>query len=1018
MIYQPNRENIEVQECRDMLSSLESQNQNKGLLIFLAGIFYAQSQMEKQQLNEFVQLLQQFSLHCQNSNNQNSANETFYYLLNYKAYDPLVFLKNKYQDLMNNHQMQQKVLILQNQNEEITSQQILIINNNVIHEIEENEEEEKQGLLQEKDEKVEINYLPFQKYEVIQQNQRLCKICYEQDQDQQVYYSLKCCLNQFHITCLYECITAQQENNITPLKCPNFDCMKNIQEIDLKIFEASNVIPNRSFLDKNFSLNSGLQQQEVLEPSKYLNKVDQKQNCEICMLEMDQTVVQTLQCNHKYHKECLKAYFVYETQQKNFPLKCPQQECLRETLQQEVKEILNEQEYEKFENFQLQNYFEQNQSSIKNCLTPDCNYAFWQEQELVQYFECPVCMKEYCLVCNCEFHPNQTCEQYKMLKSQSQDKQFEDFAKNKLFQKCPSCKIWVEKNQGCDHMTCRCGYEFCYKCGGPHNKCDCNPLIIPYIQVQELPQFLIQPDVQVNHIQSQQQINYSNNNYQILNEQQQQQQLDENWYPIQNTTINMRNEIQNQQIGQQQYLNLISNDNSYINQNTSNVQQQQQFGFLQQNNQPQNLQDIDNNKQDQNFIIPNINYFNQDLERKSIEEIKANFEYVDDQIDNNNFKQSNIFQPDYNNSIQKNNLSYLENSIPIQISTVIQRNEVQNQQIYPGQYESLISNDNQLINQNNMNVQKQQQFGFLQQNSQPQNLQDLDNNQQDQNFIIPNNNYFNQNLERKSNQEIKANFKSIDDQIENNNFKQNNTFQPYQNNSFQKNNLSYENSYPSQISTVIQRKEVQNQQIYPQQYESLISNDNQQINQNTLIVKQQQFGFLQQYNLPSNLQNKHNNKTDQNFINPNNNYFNQISKRQRKEEIKIDFKYVDDQINNYNYQQNNKFQSDQKNSFQKINQIHIKNSQSIQNNITNMRNKVQNQQIQPQQYQSLNLNNIQYTNQCTKNLKQQQQQLTGLSQQRENLPNVQSQFITSSRRIFQKNKISTRKPNQEVPQYY
>ena len=39
--------------------------------------------------------------------------------------------------------------------------------------------------------------------------------------------------------------------------------------------------------------------------------------------------------------------------------------------------------------------------------------------------------------------------------------------------RCTRCKYWVHKNEGCDHMTCRCGYQFCYVCGGKYQDCDC-----------------------------------------------------------------------------------------------------------------------------------------------------------------------------------------------------------------------------------------------------------------------------------------------------------------------------------------------------------------------------------------------------------------------------------------------------------------------------------------------------------------------------------------------------------------
>merc|ERR1712224_491216 len=37
---------------------------------------------------------------------------------------------------------------------------------------------------------------------------------------------------------------------------------------------------------------------------------------------------------------------------------------------------------------------------------------------------------------------------------------------------CSQCKHAVHKFTGCNHMTCRCGHQFCYICGGPwEDKC-------------------------------------------------------------------------------------------------------------------------------------------------------------------------------------------------------------------------------------------------------------------------------------------------------------------------------------------------------------------------------------------------------------------------------------------------------------------------------------------------------------------------------------------------------------------
>ena len=36
---------------------------------------------------------------------------------------------------------------------------------------------------------------------------------------------------------------------------------------------------------------------------------------------------------------------------------------------------------------------------------------------------------------------------------------------------CPSCKVPIEKNKGCDHISCRCGHDFWWTCGGIGGTC-------------------------------------------------------------------------------------------------------------------------------------------------------------------------------------------------------------------------------------------------------------------------------------------------------------------------------------------------------------------------------------------------------------------------------------------------------------------------------------------------------------------------------------------------------------------
>ena len=36
--------------------------------------------------------------------------------------------------------------------------------------------------------------------------------------------------------------------------------------------------------------------------------------------------------------------------------------------------------------------------------------------------------------------------------------------------KCPKCRMRIQKSGGCDHMTCKCGHEICWRCGGNYSR--------------------------------------------------------------------------------------------------------------------------------------------------------------------------------------------------------------------------------------------------------------------------------------------------------------------------------------------------------------------------------------------------------------------------------------------------------------------------------------------------------------------------------------------------------------------
>jgi len=100
---------------------------------------------------------------------------------------------------------------------------------------------------------------------------------------------------------------------------------------------------------------------------------------------------------------------------------------------------------------------------------------------------CPDCHQAVCFSCRVPWHNGQTCAQYQQAQSSlsssaralaqaEAERAFALFANAQNFRQCARCRCWVERAEGCEKVTCRCGYRFCHKCGSPEARCGCTPL--------------------------------------------------------------------------------------------------------------------------------------------------------------------------------------------------------------------------------------------------------------------------------------------------------------------------------------------------------------------------------------------------------------------------------------------------------------------------------------------------------------------------------------------------------------
>jgi E3 ubiquitin-protein ligase RNF19A len=145
---------------------------------------------------------------------------------------------------------------------------------------------------------------------------------------------------------------------------------------------------------------------------------------------------------------------------------CPDTHCDTEVTSEQIEAIVDADLFEKYKLFHHLAKMRLETDS-RWCPKPDCNTIMKGDPETLSCKCTNInCGYEFCFNCSLEWHPGFTCEEIaKKTHLHKDTKRADKWKKKHKTKQCPQCRADIEKDKGCNHMTCAsCQYQFCWLC--------------------------------------------------------------------------------------------------------------------------------------------------------------------------------------------------------------------------------------------------------------------------------------------------------------------------------------------------------------------------------------------------------------------------------------------------------------------------------------------------------------------------------------------------------------------------
>ncbi|KAI1109816.1 hypothetical protein F5Y14DRAFT_466334 [Nemania sp. NC0429] len=188
------------------------------------------------------------------------------------------------------------------------------------------------------------------------------------------------------------------------------------------------------------------------------------QDCPACLTEAENPI--RTRCGHTYCLDCFENLCLSApTQDSPVKIRCVGSSGRCDTIVDlpQLQEHLSSNAFEELLEKSFASYTRLHPTILKHCPSPDCDYLY-RANASVKVQTCSSCLVPICTSCHAQ-HEGLSCAEYQDVSSGRREAN-ERLKKEIGIKDCPKCKTLLEKTEGCNHMTCRCGAHICWVCLG------------------------------------------------------------------------------------------------------------------------------------------------------------------------------------------------------------------------------------------------------------------------------------------------------------------------------------------------------------------------------------------------------------------------------------------------------------------------------------------------------------------------------------------------------------------------